>query len=76
MCSSDLMNNYTEHTWTLVSFNQAVSDLMQSYIKYPPRKIQSGVYTGPITLSRYENFQFVREALKKEGVNLPMPTGN
>ena len=70
------MNNYTEHTWTLVSFNQAVSDLMQSYIKYPPRKIQSGVYTGPITLSRYENFQFVREALKKEGVNLPMPTGN
>ncbi|EFL52545.1 sulfatase [Solidesulfovibrio fructosivorans JJ]] len=70
------MNNYTEHTWTLVTFNQAVGDLMKTYVKYPPRKMQSEVYTGPITLSRYQNFQFVREALKKEGVSLPMPTGN
>jgi arylsulfatase A-like enzyme len=70
------MNNYTEHTWTLVSFNEEVKKLMETYIKYPPRKLQSEVYTGPITLSRYQNFQWVREQLKKSGISLPMPTGN
>ena len=33
-------------------------------------------YTGPITLSNYERFQWVREKLQKEGINLPLPTGN
>ena len=49
---------------------------MKTYVKYPPRKLQSEGYTGPITLSDYEKFQHVREQLAKEGVNLPMPTGN
>ena len=35
------MNNYTERTWTLVTINAAVQDLMQTYIKHPPRKMQS-----------------------------------
>jgi len=70
------MNNYTEHTWTLVTFNQAITELVKSYIKYPPRKLQSEVYTGPITLTRYQRFQWVREQLEKEGVNIPLPTGN
>ena len=33
-------------------------------------------YTGPITLSNYEKFQYVREMLKKEGISIPLPTGN
>ena len=70
------MNNFTERTWTLVTFNQAISNLMKTYIEYPPRKLQSEVYTGPITLSRYQRFKNVREALEKEGIGLPMPTGN
>jgi arylsulfatase A-like enzyme len=70
------MNNYTERTWTLVTFNEAIQNLMKTYVKYPPRKLQSEVYTGPITISQYQRFQWVREQLKKEGVNLPMPTGN
>ncbi|MBN2578918.1 MAG: sulfatase-like hydrolase/transferase [Pirellulales bacterium] len=70
------MNNYTEHTWTLITFNEAIGDLMKTYIKYPPRKLQSEVYTGPITISDYQRFQFIREQLKKEGVNIPLPTGN
>ena len=56
------MNNYTEHTWTLVTFNADVKTLMQSYIKYPPRKAQSETYTGPITISGYQRFQWVRAA--------------
>jgi arylsulfatase len=70
------MNNYTEHTWTLVTFNKEIRDLMQTYVKYPPRKPQSEAYTGPITLSAYERFQWVRERLQKEGFDLPLPNGN
>ena len=33
-------------------------------------------YTGPITLSNSEKFQYVREMLKKEGISIPLPTGN
>ncbi|MFO1035733.1 MAG: arylsulfatase [Geminicoccaceae bacterium] len=70
------MNNYTEHTWTLVTINAAVQDLMKTYVQYPPRPLQSEVYTGPITLTQYQRFQNVREALGKQGFELPMPTGN
>jgi len=70
------MNNYTERTWTLVTINQAIKEKMKTYIDYPPRKLQSEVYTGPITLSNYQKFQWVREQLKKEGFNLSLPTGN
>ncbi|MDF7658700.1 arylsulfatase [Erwiniaceae bacterium L1_54_6] len=70
------MNNYTEHTWTLVTFNQAIGDLMKTYVKYPPRPAQSESYTGPITISQYQRFQNVREQLDKEGFQLGLPTGN
>jgi arylsulfatase A-like enzyme len=70
------MNNYTEHTWTLVTFNAATKDLMQTYVKYPPRKPQSETYTGPITLSQYQRFQFFRDELAKEGFSIGLPSGN
>jgi arylsulfatase len=70
------MNNYTEHTWTLVTMTDAIKGLMKTYVQYPPRKMQSMVYTGPMTISNYEKFQWVREMLQTEGIHLPMPTGN
>jgi arylsulfatase len=70
------MNNYTERTWTLVTINESVKQLMKTYVKYPPRKLQSEVYTGPITLSRYQQFKWVREQLEKDGISLPLPVGN
>lgn len=70
------MNNYTERTWTLVTINDAIKDKMKTYMEYPPRKLQSEVYTGPITLTDYQRFKYVRDALQKEGFNLPLPTGN
>jgi hypothetical protein len=69
------MNNYTERTWTLVTITEAIQDLMKTYVRYPPRKMQSEGYTGPVTLSNYERFDWVREQLGKQGVTLPMPTG-
>ena len=70
------MNNYTERTWTMVTISQAVGKKMKTYVKYPPRKMQSETYAGPITLTQYERFKHIREQLEKEGVKLPMPTGN
>jgi arylsulfatase len=70
------MNNFTERTWTMVTMTEAVKGLMKTYVQYPPRKLQSMTYTGPITISNYEKYQWVREQLGREGVSLPMPTGN
>lgn len=70
------MNNFTERTWTMVTIGDAIKTLMKSYIDYPPRKLQSMSYTGPLTLSNYQKFQWIRETLAKDGVTIPMPTGN
>jgi arylsulfatase len=70
------MNNYTEHTWALVTINQVTKDLMKTYIKYPPRKLQSEGYAGPLTLTQYERFKFMRDELEKDGFSLTMPNGN
>ena len=49
---------------------------MKTYIQYPPRKLQSEVYTGPLTISNYQKFEYLRKELAKDGFSLPMPTGN
>lgn len=70
------MNNYTERTWMMIPIGDEVKKLMATYVKYPPRKLQSLGYTGPITISAYQRFQYVRDMLQKEGVNIPVLTGN
>jgi arylsulfatase len=69
-------NNYTERTWTLITITAAIKDLMKTYIQCPPRKVQSEAYSGPITLSAYQRFQWIRELLEKEGIHIPLSTGN
>jgi arylsulfatase len=49
---------------------------MDTYVKYPPRKLQSLGYSGPFTISDYQRFEWIRDMLKKESNNLPLPTGN
>jgi arylsulfatase len=70
------MNNFTEHTWTMVPIGDEIKKLMATYVQYPPRKLQSLGYNGPLTISAYQRFEWIREQLKKEGVNIPLPTGN
>ena len=70
------MNNFTERTWTLVTIQAAVKKLMQTYVQYPPRKLQSMGYDGPIEISKYQKFQWLRDQLKNDGFNLQLPTGN
>jgi arylsulfatase len=70
------MNNYTERTWTMITISDSIRKLMKTYAQYPPRKPQGESYTGPVTLSDYEKFQFIREALQKDGIHIPLPSGN
>jgi len=70
------MSNVTERTWTMVMINDAVAPLMKTYIDYPPRKMQSEGYDGPLSLSGYERFQYIRDSLAKDGFKLSLPTGN
>ncbi|MEZ5899216.1 MAG: arylsulfatase [Hyphomicrobiaceae bacterium] len=70
------MNNFTERTWIMVTVSEAVKDLMKTYVKYPPRKLQSESYSGPITLSQYQRFKYIRDSLAQEGISIPLPTGN
>jgi arylsulfatase A-like enzyme len=70
------MNNFAERTWMGVVMEEELKKIMATYVKYPPRKLQSLGYSGPITLSQYQRFQSVREQLAKEGFNLQLPSGN
>jgi arylsulfatase len=70
------MNNFTERTWMGVVMGQELEKIMATYVKYPPRKLQSMGYTGPITISNYQRFQWLREELAKEGFKIQLPSGN
>jgi len=59
-----------------VTISESIKALMKTYVTHPPRKLQSEGCTGPITLSNYEKFQWIREQLGKEGIQLPLPSGN
>jgi arylsulfatase len=60
----------------MITISEEIKKLMKTYVQYPPRKIQSAAYSGPITISNYQRFQWIRDQLAKEGVNLHLPTGN
>jgi len=64
------MTTFTEHTWYLPVINDAVTELMKTYVEYPPRPLQSEGYSGPITLTQYQRFQNVREQLESEGFHI------
>jgi arylsulfatase A-like enzyme len=70
------MNNYTERTWIMITISDSINKLMKTYVQYPPRKLQSESYAGPLTLTDYQRLQSVRDLLAKDGIHLPMPTGN
>jgi arylsulfatase A-like enzyme len=70
------MNNFTERTWMGVVMGEELKKVMATFVKYPPRKMQSVGYTGPITLSDYQRLQSVRDQLAKEGVTVGLSSGN
>jgi len=71
-----LMNNFTETTWAVAIMGDFMKKLMATYVKYPPRKVQSDSYAGPVTLSNYEKYTWLRDQLAKDGFKLGLPSGN
>ena len=51
---------------------QELEKVMKSFVQYPPRKLQSDGYTGPITISGYEKFESIRKQLEDYNIDLPM----
>lgn len=70
------MTTGRENTWTVPSLMGEAERVVKTYIKYPPRPVQSESYSGPLTLSQYHRFSNVREQLEKQGFSLGLPTGN
>jgi len=64
------MTNFTEHTWLGPVMSQEFEKIGATYLKYPPRKLQSLGYTGPITISAYQRFSHIREQLQSEGIKI------
>ncbi len=67
------MNNFTERTWLGPLMGQELNRIMKTFIQYPPRKLQSESYTGPINITTFQKFEWLREQLKKEGVTIQPP---
>ena len=67
-----LMNSYTEHTWAMVTFGTEMKTLLESYAKYPPRKLQSEAFPN-ITLPQYELLDSVKTQLKEQGIMFKLP---
>ena len=70
------MNSFVENSWMVSVINNEIAKVMKTYIQYPPRKLQSVAYTGPITITNYQQLESVRKQLADDGINLTMPTGN
>ncbi len=70
------MTNFTESTWAAVPANNAAQKLMKTYVEYPPRKLQSESYSGPITITGYQRYKYLQDALAKDGFQIGLPTGN
>lgn len=64
------MNNFTETTWLAPVMGMQLEGIMKTYAQYPPRKLQSEGYTGPITISAYERMESVKQQLKNYNIDI------
>jgi arylsulfatase A-like enzyme len=67
------MNNFTERTWLGPLMAQELNRIMKTFLQYPPRKLQGESYTGPINITTFQRFEWLRDQLKKEGITIQVP---
>ena len=63
-CTPGRAAAFTKKTWFLPGIQDEIDEFMKSYLKYPPRKLQSNLYPGLITITDYERPEQVKEKLK------------
>ena len=67
------MNNYTEHTWTLVTINADVKKLMQTLHQIPAAQApERNLHRADHHLG-YQRFQLMRDKMQQEVFDLPLP---
>lgn len=64
------MNNYTERTWLAPVMGQELQKVMKTFAQYPPRKLQSDGFTGPVKISDYEKFENIKKQLENYKINI------
>lgn len=67
------MNNFTESTWMGPIMGQELEKVMKTFLKVPPRKMQGDGYDGPITITSFLKFGWLREQLEKDGIKIGIP---
>ena len=65
------MNPYQDTTWVAPLMTNELDKIAKSYTKYPPRPMQSLVYTGPMTITRFRTIEQVKELMKQKNIKLP-----
>jgi hypothetical protein len=55
--------------------SESLEKLGKTYLQYPPRKLQSLGYTGPVTISSYERFEHIQKQLMQEGIKVTLFSG-
>lgn len=61
------MASFEENTWTAPIFQKYMAEVVASFIKYPPRPMQSAGFAGPMTISRFLELKEINKELKKQG---------
>ncbi len=64
------MTTGRENTWAMPFFGEELASVLKSYEQYPPRKMQSETYSGPMTISRFRFIEQVAPQLKEQGITL------
>ena len=61
------MTSFEENTWTGVMYGKYMNKIIESYIKYPPRPMQSVAFGGSLSITRFLQLQEINKALHKSG---------
>ena len=65
------MNSQTETTWAAPIMTQQLQKIMESFIEYPPRAVQSDTYAGPMSITRFRTIQEAKQLMKQKKIELP-----
>ena len=50
---------------------QQLQKITDSFVKYPPRPVQSETYAGPMSITRFRTIQEAKKLMKQKKIELP-----
>ena len=65
------MRSQTETTWAAPIMTQQLQKIMQSFVKYPPRPVQSDTYADPMSITRFRTLQEAKALMKQKKITWP-----